>query len=121
MVIKQGYTETFNGRRLYFKVDKNDKRAVAAAQREGINFPIQGGASDIVKKAMFEVWNYLKPHRTKMILQVHDEIDFLMPEEEMDIVIPDVVNIMSSVFRLNVDLKVDVEVGQNWNDIEDWK
>lgn len=120
MVVNLGYTETFNGRRLYFKFDKNDKKTVGAAQREGINFPIQGGASDIVKKAMYEVWCLLKPYKTKLSIQVHDELDFLMAEDEIDILVPKINDIMGNVFQLKVELKCDTEIGDNWNDIEDW-
>lgn len=120
-VITQRYTETFNGRRLYFKYDKKDRRAVAAAQREGINFPIQGGASDIVKSAMYPVHELLKNYKTNMILQVHDELDFEMAEDEIPILIPKIVDIMSNVFDLKVDLLVDVEIGDNWGELKEYK
>jgi DNA polymerase-1 len=121
MVVTHRYTETFNGRRLYFSFDKSDKRAVAAAQREGINFPIQGGASDIVKTAMRQVWNYIQPYKTQLVLQVHDELDFLMAEDEMEDLIPAIENIMGNVFKLEIDLKVDTEYGSDWENIVEWK
>ena len=121
MVLKMGYTETFNGRRLYFRYNRYNSKEIAAAQREGINFPIQGGASDIVKTAMYQVYKLLKNYKSKMVLQVHDELDFEMAEDEMHILIPQIVEIMNNVFDLKVDLKVDVEYGDNWEDIKEWK
>lgn len=122
LVKTRKYVETFNGRRLYFKYDANEPKQISACQREGINFPIQGGAADIVKSAMVEIDRLLLGSRfkTELVLQVHDELDFLMPEDEMPILIPRIVDIMENVFTLKVDLKVDVEYGNNWQDLEKW-
>lgn len=120
-VIEKKYVETDFGRRLYFKYDLTNPKSLPAAQREGINMPIQGQAADIVKKAMVEVDSLLDNYKSKLILQVHDELDFEMYEEEMPILIPQIVDIMSNVFTLKVPLQVDVEYGDNWEQLRDWK
>lgn len=122
-VLTRKYVETPYGRRLYFKFDPTDRKGASAAQREGTNMPIQGYAADIVKLSMIQIHDLLlqNRYRTRMLLQVHDEIDFEMPEEEMSIVIPQVVEIMRNAQKLLIPLKVDVEVGDNWEDIYDWK
>lgn len=119
-VITRKYVETEIGRRLYFRWNLENPKSLPAAQREGINMPIQGQAADIVKKAMVEVYNLLKPYKSNMVIQVHDELDFEMAEDEMEVVIPQIVDIMSNVYKLSVPLKVDVEYGNNWEDLKDW-
>lgn len=116
-VLTRKYTETFNGRRLYYNYDN---KTVNAAIREGTNQPIQGGAADIVKKAMVYTYDYLKPFKSKMILQVHDELDLMAYEDELPTIIPHIQEIMSNVFQLKVELKTDCELGDNWEDIKDW-
>ena len=120
-VIIRRYVETEIGRRLYFNWNTENTKSLPAAQREGINMPIQGQAADIVKKAMVEVHNLLIPYKSNMIIQVHDELDFEMAEDEMPILIPQICEIMSSVYKLSVPLKVDVEFGDNWEKLKDWK
>ncbi len=119
-VTTRRYTETFNGRRLYYTFDPNDWKSIAKAIRRGTNQPIQGGAADIVKKAMVEVADILRGYRTKLILQVHDELNFEMYVPEMPVLIPKIIDVMTGVFQLRVPLKVDVEYGDNWNDLTDW-
>lgn len=120
-VMTQKYVETEIGRRLYFRWNLENPKSLPAAQREGINMPIQGQAADIVKKAMVEIHNLLKPYKSNMVIQVHDELDFEMAEDEMEILIPPITEIMSTVYALSVPLKVDVEFGNNWEDLKDWQ
>ncbi|NJO30878.1 MAG: DNA polymerase I, partial [Richelia sp. SL_2_1] len=119
-VIDQKYVETEIGRRLYFKYDLENAKSLPSAQREAINMPIQGQAADIVKKAMVEVHSLLQFYKSDMILQVHDELDFEMAEDEMEILIPQIQDIMSNVYKISVPLKTDVEYGDNWESLKDW-
>ena len=121
---EQGYVETLLGRRRYFpelaprsKARHGQRRA---AERAAINAPIQGSASDIIKVAMIRLHRTLqeKNLRSRMILQVHDELLLKVPQEEMGTVCPLVVEIMEGAFDLAAPLKVDVEVGPNWLEME---
>lgn len=117
------YVETEIGRRLYFSWDTENPKSLPAAEREAVNMPIQGQSADIVKKAMVEIHKNIltsAAYETKMILQVHDELDFSMPLEEMPILIPQILEIMQGVYTLSVPLVCDVEVGDNWQDLKDW-
>lgn len=120
-ILTKKWIETPMGRRIYFNFNDRDTAAKKAAIREGTNFPIQGFAADIVKMSMVEVYELLKPYKSKMILQVHDEIDFEMAEDEMDILIPKIQDIMSNIVQLRIPLKVDVEYGNNWEELEKWR
>lgn len=115
------YVETEIGRRLYFNWNTENTKSLPAAEREGINMPVQGMAADIVKKAMVEVDRLLNNYQSKMILQVHDELDFEMHESEMGILIPQIKEIMEAVFTLRVALVCDVEVGDNWEELQDYE
>ena len=81
-----------------------------------LNTPIQGTSADIIKKAMIEVFDAFKKEnlKSKMILQVHDELVFDCKKEELDKVIRIVTDIMENTYKLNVPLKVDVNYGDNW-------
>ncbi|CAI8047521.1 DNA polymerase I [Geodia barretti] len=81
-----------------------------------INMPIQGTAADIMKKAMISVQSRLKKEdwNTRMILQVHDELVFEVPEDEMDELIVMVLDEMPAALDLDVTLKVDVKSGYSW-------
>jgi DNA polymerase-1 len=115
----QGYVETVFGRRLFL----SDIRAAsgprrAAAERAAINAPMQGTAADLIKLAMIAVQDYLdREHlRTKLILQVHDELVFEVPDDEVERIARDLPGLMTSVATLRVPLKVDVGVGRNWEE-----
>ena len=77
---------------------------------------MQGTSADIIKKAMIEVFDAFKKEnlKSKMILQVHDELVFDCRRDELDKVIEIVTNIMENTYKLNVPLKVDVNYGDNW-------
>ena len=85
-------------------------------ERMALNAPIQGTSADIIKKAMVEIHKEFKKNnlKSKMIIQVHDELVFDCLTSEKDIVIKIMTNIMENVCKLNVPLKIDVEYGNNW-------
>ena len=113
----EGFVSTIFGRRRYLN-DINSRNAVArgVAERNAINAPIQGSAADIMKLAMVEMHRRMRAAglRSRMILQVHDEIviDLYRPEQEH--VAKIVVESMEQAARLSVPLTVDYGVGENW-------
>lgn len=117
MAREKGYVTTLFGRRRYLP-DINSKNAVVrgVAERNAINAPIQGTAADLIKMAMVDIHRKLKEggYRTLMILQVHDELNFDVPVEELDAIKALVKNSMESVCKLKVPLIVDLGVGKNW-------
>jgi DNA polymerase-1 len=121
---QQGYVETLLHRRRYFPELLSKGKAHAsvrrAAEREAINMPIQGTAADIIKLAMIRLHRALKERglKSRMILQVHDELVLEVPEAEMDDVIPIVREAMEGAFQLAIPLKVDLKVGRNWEEME---
>ncbi|WP_291728888.1 DNA polymerase I [Bernardetia sp.] len=86
------------------------------AERNAVNMPIQGTAADIIKLAMVKVQEYLEENnlKTKMILQVHDELVFDVPKEELETVKPKIMEIMSKTYQIDVPLDVEAGVGQSW-------
>ena len=88
----------------------------ARAEREAINMPMQASASDIVKLAMLRVDEALRRAHlhTQMILQVHDELVFEVPKEELKVVKPLVIEEMENALKLDVPIKADAGAGQNW-------
>ena len=116
----QGYVETLLGRRRYFpelgtraRVHHNVREQ---AYRMAINAPIQGTAADILKVAMNRLWRDLQARglRSRMILQVHDELVLEVPKDELDQVTPLVIETMEGAYDLDAPLKVDAKVGQDW-------
>ena len=86
------------------------------AERAAVNMPIQGTAADIVKIAMLRVHKRLRERefRTKLVLQVHDELVFDSPENEVSTVVPIIVDTMENAFQMDVPLKVEVKIGKDW-------
>ncbi len=120
--LEQGYVETLLGRRRYFPNLANLRGpARGRAEREAINAPIQGTAADIIKIAMVRLHRSLQEQgfQARMILQVHDELILEAPEEEVPTVAPLVREVMESAFTLKVPLKVDLKVGENWEEMEE--
>ena len=114
---EKGYAETIMGRRRYLRdINSGNSFVRGMAERNAINAPIQGSAADIIKLAMIRIQHLLeeKDLRTKMILQVHDELlfDLYIPEKEE--VIGEVIREMEHVVELKVPLTVDHGVGRNW-------
>ena len=112
-----GYVQTVLGRRRYLK-DINSRNAVVrgAAERNAVNAPIQGSAADIIKIAMINIHKRLEQEsfKTKMLLQVHDELVFDTYKPELDSVTEMIRSEMESAYKLAVPLVVDVGTGQNW-------
>jgi DNA polymerase-1 len=116
----RGYAETIMGRRRYIpEINANNPMVRAAAERIAVNMPAQGTASDIIKVAMNRIDAELTERglRSKMLLQVHDELIFEGPSAEMDDLREMVLRIMPASLDLDVPLKVDVKVGKNWGEI----
>ncbi len=114
---EKGYAETLLGRRRALP-DINSRNAATrnAAERIAINMPIQGTAADIIKLAMVRLHETLTAQglRTQMTLQIHDELLFDVPDEELDIVQPLIREAMEQVLDLPVPLEVSIGVGANW-------
>ncbi len=112
----QGFVETLMGRRRYLK-DINSRNAVVRshAERNAVNAPIQGTAADIVKMAMIQIQKELKKnYQTKMILQVHDELIFDAPKDEVEKVSELIKSTMEAAMQMDVPLIAEVGVGANW-------
>ena len=114
---EQGYVETMFGRRRYLP-DINSRNSVVrgVAERNAINAPIQGAAADIIKKAMVAVDHAFRTNelQSKMVLQVHDELNFEVFQNELEQVKEIVKKEMESAISLKVPLEVELGVGQNW-------
>lgn len=112
-----GYAITMSGRKRFLPDIKSKNRTVKSmAERVAINSPIQGTAADIIKMAMIEISGKLKKEKleTKMLLQVHDELIFEVPEKEVDKVSKIVKETMENVVSLKVPLTVDMGTGKDW-------
>ncbi len=118
---RDGYAETLVGRRRYIPdIHSSNFNVRMAAERIAINMPIQGTASDIIKIAMIRIDDKLEKQgfETRMLLQVHDELIFEGPKDELARVRDLVKAIMPASLQLDVPLRVDVKVGRNWADME---
>ncbi len=117
MAREHGYTETLFGRRCYLP-DINSRNATVRgyAERNAINAPIQGTAADIIKIAMINIDRHIQERklRSKMILQVHDELNFSVVPEEKEVLRRIVVEDMEAAFNMSVPLLADCGWGQNW-------
>jgi len=112
----KGFVETLMGRRRYLK-DINSRNAVVRshAERNAVNAPIQGTAADIVKIAMIQIQKELKKnYQTKMILQVHDELIFDAPKDEVEKVSELIKTTMEAAMQMEVPLIAEVGIGNNW-------
>lgn len=114
-----GYVTTlFNRRRYLPEINSDNNRIKADAERIAVNTPIQGTAADLIKMAMINIHAKLKSggYKTLMLLQVHDELVFEAPEDEIEIMLPLIKKEMEEVYRLDVPLKVDAGYGRNWDE-----
>ena len=115
----QGYVETVFGRRLYLpEISSPNGPRRAGAERAAINAPMQGTAADLIKMAMIDVQRVLDAEQrgTRMIMQVHDELVFEVPESEVDWLQVEVPRLMAGVAQLKVPLLAGVGVGRNWEE-----
>ncbi len=115
---QQGYVETVFGRRLYLpEINAGNAQRRQYAERTAINAPMQGSAADIIKRAMIDIHGWLQESgmRTRMIMQVHDELVFEAPETEVEALCEELRRRMSAAAGLKVPLVVDVGVGENWD------
>jgi DNA polymerase-1 len=115
---RQGYVETVFGRRLYLpEINSPNGPRRAGAERAAINAPMQGTAADLIKLSMVKVQQVLDAEQrgTKMIMQVHDELVFEVPESEVDWVRHEVPKLMAGVAHLRAPLLAEVGVGPNWD------
>lgn len=114
---EQGYVETILGRRRYMR-DINSANAVMRgfAERNAINAPIQGSAADMIKVAMIQIHNWLNYEKlkTRMILQVHDELLFDVPKDELQLIEPKIKSLMETAMTLNIPIVVESGIGDNW-------
>jgi len=116
---QHGYAKTLTGRRRPIpEINASNFNIRGFAERTAINSPIQGSAADLIKLAMlkFETEKEKQELKTKMILQVHDELVFEAPIEEVELAKSIIVNAMESAMTLSVPLKVEAGIGDNWLD-----
>lgn len=117
---QQGYVETIFGRRLYLpEIQSKNMARVKAAERTAINAPMQGTAADIIKKAMNNIYQWLKSQssiRGDMIMQVHDELIFEIHEDDVEAFMPHLQNQMEHAVELKVPLIVNMSSGLNWDE-----
>ncbi|MBC8206660.1 MAG: DNA polymerase I [Kiritimatiellaeota bacterium] len=111
---EKGYVETISGRRRHIRdINSANGTVRAAAERYAINAPIQGSAADMIKIAMIRIEKLLRGKKTKLLLQVHDELVFDLHNDEQHL-IPEIQKLMQDALPLSVPLIVDCGVGENW-------
>jgi DNA polymerase-1 len=116
----KGYVQTILGRRRFIpEINSANRQVREAAERMAINMPVQGTSADIIKVAMINLYREMekKQSKSKMLLQVHDELVLEVPVEEMETMRQLVPQVMSSALELTVPLKVDTKQGQNWGEM----
>ena len=114
---EQGYAETILGRRRYLRdINSRNMTVRGFAERNAINAPIQGSAADIIKIAMINIHNWLIEEnlKTKMILQVHDELVFDAHNDELELLKAKIPELMKNAVQLAVPLEVEIGTGKNW-------
>lgn len=118
---KTGFSKTLFGRKRYIKdINSTNRQVKAMAERMAVNSPIQGTAADIIKKAMLDIDKEINAQKlkSKMILQVHDELIFEVPLAEEDAMKKIVKEKMENVVKLSVPLKVDMGTASNWYELK---
>ena len=120
-VREYGYVETLFGRRRYIpEIHSTNFNVRNAAERAAVNMPVQGTAADIIKIAMnrLDAEMQRRNMRSLMILQVHDELIFECPNEELEDMRGLCLDIMPKSLEMKVPLKVDTKVGRNWGEMQ---
>ncbi|MCX7964383.1 MAG: DNA polymerase I [Candidatus Sumerlaea chitinivorans] len=114
---KEGYVTTLGGRRRYLPdINSQNYAARSAAERIAINAPIQGSSADMIKLAMIAIHQWLRESDlyARLIMQVHDELIFDLPEQELEAVMPEVKRYMENAMPLDVPVQVDMKYGRTW-------
>jgi DNA polymerase-1 len=119
---QRGYVSTLMGRRQYLR-DINSLNSIVRghAERNAINMPIQGSAAELMKIAMVDItkWIKLKYLKTKMIMQVHDELVFDAPLDEIELIKKDIPSLMTNAMQLHVPIEVKLSIGKNWLEVKE--
>ncbi len=118
---ESGYVQTLLGRKRFIpEINSPNRQVREAAERMAINMPVQGTSADIIKVAMINLYREMDQRqlKSKLLLQVHDELVFEVPEEELETMRQLVPQVMSTALELNVPLKVDIKTGNNWGEME---
>ncbi|MBN1369263.1 MAG: DNA polymerase I [Dehalococcoidaceae bacterium] len=121
LAASQGYVQTVLGRRRMIpEITSANRNIREAAERMAINMPVQGTSADIIKVAMINLDREISRRnlKSRMLLQVHDELIFEVPEAEIETMICLVPDLMSRAIELAVPVKVDIKIGKNWGDME---
>jgi DNA polymerase-1 len=116
-----GYVQTLLGRRRYIpEINSSNRQVREAAERMAINMPVQGTSADIIKVAMINLHREMQKRqlKSKMLLQVHDELIFEVPRDEIKEMSQLVSETMSAAVALRIPVKVDIKVGNNWGEME---
>lgn len=114
---EKGYTENYFGRRRYIpQIYSNSQLEVWGAEREGANNKIQSTNADIIRIAMNKISRLLEieNRKSKMILQVHDELVFDLHPDEIEVLVPKIVNIMENIVQFDLKMEVSCKLGQSW-------
>ena len=114
---ENGYVQTLKGRRRYLQQINNQNPAARAEdERAAINMPIQGTAADMIKIAMIDIFNDFRKNKikSKMLLQVHDELVFEVKKSELEEVKKIVLHNMKNAIKLNVPIEVEIGTGDSW-------
>jgi DNA polymerase-1 len=115
---QKGFVETVFGRRLYLpEINSPNGPRRAGAERAAINAPMQGTAADLIKLSMVKIQQELdrQDKKIKMIMQVHDELVFEVPIEELDWLKQNIPSLMAGVANLKVPLLAELGLGENWD------
>ena len=116
-----GYVQTLLGRRRFIpEVNSPNRQVREAAERMAINMPVQGTSADIIKVAMINLYQEMDKRqlKSKLLLQVHDELVFEVPQDELEEMRQLVPQVMSTALELSIPLKVDIKTGNNWGEME---
>ena len=117
---EEGYVTTMLGRRRYVhQINSEEHNVRGFGERIAINMPVQGSAADLIKMAMIDIYQEIKKRdlKTRLILQVHDELLFELPKEEL-FVKEIIKERMENVLQLKVPLKVDIKIGRSWGEMD---
>ena len=114
----QGYVETlFKRKRFLPEINSSVVMVRKGAERMAVNTPLQGTAADMIKIAMIQIFEQIKDKDIKMLLQVHDELIFEIPEKKVEKYAEKIKEIMENVIKLKVPVVVDVAIGDNWGEV----